>query len=87
MFSVTFYRPVDFEEWIKNWTGELTENRIAILREMHKNRTVTKKELEGTIGLSATAIDNNIDYLKSNGFLERVGGDKGGSWLIQYRTL
>jgi len=33
-----------------NWTEELTENRIAILKEMHKNNEVTIKELEVTIG-------------------------------------
>jgi ATP-dependent DNA helicase RecG len=53
---------------------------------MHKNSTVTKKELKGIIGIGSTAIDNNIDYLKNNGFLERVGGDKGGRWLIHYKT-
>jgi len=53
---------------------------------MHKNNVVTIKELEGTIGISDTAIENNIDYLKNNGFIERVGGDKGGRWLIQYKS-
>jgi len=86
MFSVTFYRPVDFDKWIENWTEELTENRIAILKEMHKNNEVTIKELEVTIGISDTAIDNNIDYLKNKGFLKRIGGDKGGRWLIHYKT-
>ena len=86
MFSVTFYRPIDFDKWIVSWTEELTENRIAILKEMHRNSTVSKKELKGTIGIGATAIDNNINYLKNNGFLERVGGDKGGRWLIHYKT-
>ena len=56
MFSVIFYRPVDFDKWIENWTDELTANRIAILKEMHKNNEVTIKELEGTIGISDTAI-------------------------------
>lgn len=86
MFSVSFYRPIDFNKWIKNWREDLTENRLAILIEMHKNNVVTIKELEGTIGISDTAIENNIDYLKNNGFLERVGGDKGGRWLIQYKS-
>ena len=86
MFSVTFYRPVDFDKWIAIWSEVLSENRIAILKEMHINSTVSKKELKGIIGIGATTIDKNIDYLKNNGFLERVGGDKGGRWLIHYKT-
>ena len=80
---MTFYRPVDFEKRIENWTEELTESRITILKEMHINSNVTTKELQGFLGISATAIDNNIE-LSNNGFLERVGGDKGGKWLIHY---
>lgn len=86
MFAVTFYRPVDFEKWINDWKEELSENRLAILKEMHHNNKVTKRELERKIGISDTAIDNNIEYLKNNGFLERTGGDKGGRWIIHYKT-
>ena len=34
------------------------------------------------IGISTTAIDNNINTLKAKGLLERVGGRKDGYWKI-----
>ena len=84
LFTVVFRRPFDFERWVEIWVEKLTDNRVKILREVHRNNRVTKRELEQIIGLSASAIDNNIDALKELGLLERVGSDKGGNWRINY---
>jgi ATP-dependent DNA helicase RecG len=84
MFTVTFRRPFDFEKWVNRWVENLTDNRVKILREIHANSKVSKRELEEKVNLSATAIDNNIDALRDVGILERVGGAKGGYWLIKY---
>ena len=84
MFTVTFRRPFDFERWVERWVEKLTDNRVKILREVHRNNKVTKRELEQGVGLSASAIDNNIDVLKELGLLEREGSDKGGNWKINY---
>lgn len=80
MFTVTFRRPFDFERWVE----KLTDNRVKILREVHRNNRVTKRELEQEVGISASAIDNNIDVQKELGLLEREGSDKGGNWKINY---
>jgi len=82
MFTVTLRRPFDFEKWVENWVEKLTDNRVKILREVHNNNKVTKKELEQAIGISASAIDNNINVLKYLGLLSREGSDKGGYWKI-----
>ena len=82
MFTVTLRRPFDFEKWVEKWVEKLTDNRVKILREVHNNHKVTKKELEQAVGISASAIDNNIDVLKDLGLLSRVGSDKGGYWKI-----
>ncbi|MBD0725867.1 ArsR family transcriptional regulator [Flavobacterium sp. L1I52] len=82
MFTVTLRRPFDFEKWVEKWVDKLTDNRVKILREVHNNHKVTKKELEQTVGISASAIDNNIDFLKDLGLLSREGSDKGGYWKI-----
>lgn len=34
------------------------------------------------IGVSNTAIDNNIKYLRENGYIERIGENKNGSWKV-----
>ena len=84
IFSVTFQRPVDFENWIEKWKEHLTINRISIIKAIHENPNVTKKKLESIIGISPTAIDNNIDFLRKFKLLKRIGGDKGGKWNIAY---
>ena len=82
MFTVTLRRPFDFEKWVEKWVEKLTDNRVKILKEIHNNHKVTKKELEQFVGISASAIDNNINILKDIGLLSREGSDKGGYWKI-----
>ena len=60
----------------------LNETRRTILAEMRNNPNVTKAELSRTIGISTTAIDNNIAFLKKNGYIERVGSNKTGYWEV-----
>ena len=68
------------EKSIEN--GErFTENRIAILRLIAENPYISKSELAESIGISVTAISNNIKAMR-NKYLRRVGPDKGGFWEI-----
>jgi ATP-dependent DNA helicase RecG len=84
MFTVTFRRPFDFENWVENWVEKLTDNRVKILREIHQNNRISKRKLEQKVSVSASAIDNNIETLKELGLLEREGSYKGGYWKINY---
>lgn len=84
IFSVTFRRPFDFNKWVDKWVDNLSDNRINIIKAIHKNNKISKRLLEEKVGLSATAIDNNLDALKDLGLIERVGGAKGGHWKIHY---
>lgn len=84
LFTVILRRPFDFEKWVEKWVEKLTDNRVKILREVHNNPKVTKKELEQSVSISTSAIDNNIDILKNLGLLTREGSDKGGNWRINY---
>ena len=61
----------------------LNPRRQTILLEIQQNPYVTKLELSEKIGISTTAIDNNIAYLRQHGFIERVGKTKGGYWRIK----
>ena len=60
----------------------LNATRKQILSEMRHNPNITKAELVIIIGISDTAIDNNIRYLKNNGYLERIGSNKDGYWKV-----
>lgn len=84
IFTVTVRRPFDFDKWVDRWVDNLTNNRVNIIKAIREDNKVSKRELEEIIGLSATAIDNNLDALKDIGLIERVGGAKGGYWKINY---
>ena len=56
----------------------LNSTRDKILSEMRDNPNMTKRELAVIIGISATAIDNNIGYLRINGYIKRISENKNG---------
>jgi ATP-dependent DNA helicase RecG len=80
MFTVTLRRLFDFEKWVEKWVEKLTDNRVKIIREVHNNPKVTKKELGQLISVSTSA----IDILKDLGLLTREGSDTGGNWKIKF---
>ena len=60
----------------------LTNNRQLILQEIRNNPNITTVQLSKVINISETAIDNNLKYLKENGYLMRNGSNKTGYWEI-----
>lgn len=83
MFTVRLRRPFDFEKWVNQWVNQLSEKQLLIIENIHRNNEIKKSELQGITGFSATALDNNIEILKNEGFLEREG-TKGGYWILHY---
>ena len=63
---------------------KLSKNKIKLLNLIKEDSNITIKSLSEKIGISQTAIQNNIKSLKDNNILKRVGSDKNGSWEITY---
>ncbi|MDI9456230.1 MAG: winged helix-turn-helix domain-containing protein [Spirochaetota bacterium] len=61
----------------------LNPRRKQILEEIRNNPNVTQAQLSIIIGMGLTAIENNIRFLKENGYIERVGSNKTGYWKIK----
>ncbi|MCP4350943.1 MAG: winged helix-turn-helix transcriptional regulator [Desulfobacterales bacterium] len=62
-------------------SGEkLGENENRILQLIEDDASVTYLELSSKIGISLSAVENNIKKLKNKGLLKRVGPPKGGHW-------
>ena len=59
----------------------LTKNKIDILRLIAENPYISKSDLSKSIGISVTAISNNIESMRGK-YLRRIGPDKGGFWEI-----
>lgn len=79
IFTVTLRRPFDFDKWV----NKLTAKQIVILKAIHENPKIKKVKPQELATLSGTAVDNNIEILKVEGLLERVG-TKGGVWILHY---
>lgn len=59
-----------------------TSNRDKIIKEIRNNPNVTNKQLSIIIGITETAIENNIRKLRENKIIERIGSKKTGYWKI-----
>jgi ATP-dependent DNA helicase RecG len=61
---------------------KLGETRTAIVKAMKDDPKVTVVRLAKLIGMSTTAVEKNIEYLKSHGHVKRLGPAKGGHWEV-----
>jgi ATP-dependent DNA helicase RecG len=60
----------------------LVESQKEILKLVLNNPKISKREMSEKIGISSTAVDKNINFLKKKGLLKRVGSAKSGHWEI-----
>ena len=61
---------------------KLGENEWKILEIIWQDPNSTIPELAEAIGISTTAIENNIKKLKEKDLLERIGSAREGYWKI-----
>ena len=75
-----------FGENVGKTSGKRRENvgktSGKILQAINQNSTITIPELAELIGVSERSIQRNIQNLKSDGLLRRVGGRKEGRWEV-----
>ena len=70
-------------EKLEEKLGEkLGEKRLKIVELVSTNSKVSISELADKVGISQTAIENNLRWLKMQGIIRRVGPDKGGHWEV-----
>lgn len=60
----------------------LNSRRQRMITEMRDNPNITTSELHQILGISETAVENNLTCLKENGYVERVGSKKTGYWKV-----
>jgi predicted HTH transcriptional regulator len=74
---------VDFKLEEESELGDkLGDNQLKILSEIEKDNTVSIASLSKIIGISTTAVENNISKLKIKGYLRRIGSAKSGYWEL-----
>lgn len=61
---------------------KLNSSQTKILELIRDNPDITQPQLEVKVGIGRTAIQNNIAFLKKNGYIEREGSNKRGYWNV-----
>ena len=61
---------------------KLNLRRQKMLSEMGDNPNITIAELALFFSISETAIENNLAFLRENGYIERIGSKKAGYWKV-----
>ena len=65
-----------------NVSQSLSATRQRILQELKDNPRTTQPQIMALTGLGKTAVQNNISFLRKNGYIERVGSNKSGYWKV-----
>lgn len=71
-----------FGVWKFSNKKPLNSRRQKIIAEMRDNPNITTAELHNILGVSETAVENNISFLRENEYIERVGSKKAGYWKV-----
>ena len=79
------HNPQNADSKTGNKTGNkkpLNERRSRILAEMRNDPNITTAQLRVILSCAETTVENNIAYLRNNGYVERVGSRKNGYWKV-----
>ena len=63
-------------------TVKLSARRRSILDAIRENPEITERQLISLFPMSDTAMQNNLSYLKRNGFIVREGNNRSGRWKV-----
>ena len=58
----------------------LNERRGRIVAEMRNNPNITTVQLSAILGCAESTVENNIAYLRNNGYIVRIGSKRNGYW-------
>ena len=60
----------------------ISGSKKTILSKLVENPQTTIPDLIAILGISHTAVKKNLSWLKSHGYIRRVGGARGGHWEV-----
>ncbi len=81
-FTVTFFRPINFEKLLEYLADKISVTQKKILQEIHNLPSITTQSLSNKTGLSTAGIEKSISTIKELGIIERKGSRKSGHWVI-----
>jgi len=74
---------IEFHEETDSLLKETVEKtREKILKFIGENNKITVVELADLLGITSKGVEYQITKLKGAGIIDRIGPDKGGTWII-----
>lgn len=70
------------DETVNQTIIKLTDNQKKIIELIKANKFVTQEEMAEKVEISRRHIAMNIKALRDMNIIERIGGDKGGYWVV-----
>ena len=70
---------IEWEDFEVKTTQKTTQKIILLLKENPKS---TRKEISKILNMSEDGVKWNLDKLKKEKKIKRIGPDKGGSWKV-----
>jgi ATP-dependent DNA helicase RecG len=83
--SVTFFTDIadTVKDTVRNTVKDtVTATQNQILKLLTSNPRMTAKVISAELGINERNVKKNIRVLKEAGYIERVGSDKSGHWII-----
>lgn len=68
-----------------NVTDNVTDRSSLIISLIKKNNKISTTEIASKLKVNKRTILREIDLLKNNGLLKRIGSEKGGYWVVMER--
>ena len=65
---------------------KFNDNQKQIINLIEKNPSITRREIAKIINITEDGVKYNINKLKTNKIIERVGPVNGGYWIINKRS-
>jgi ATP-dependent DNA helicase RecG len=65
---------------------KINKTQTLIIKEMRDNPNITLLELQNTLSLGRTAIQNNVSSLRKRQIIKRVGSNKNGFWEVSDKS-
>jgi len=81
-FDTDFNREINGNTDYKSTNEASNKTKDKIIYELNRNPSVTMDDLSDVIGISAAGIKWQIDKLKSQGVIHRIGSKKTGYWEV-----
>ena len=80
--TITYFRPIIGHKIGQKMGQKVFTTREKLLYLIAENPNITRKELTKILNVPSSTVQYHIEKLKSEHRIERIGGAKGGHWII-----